>query len=61
MIQVEEAGREIADTLIAGKAPQAKRKQAIDLQAAILVALRKRNGATVIGEGAPARWHLAAN
>jgi hypothetical protein len=26
-----------------------------DLQAAILVALRKRNGATVIGEGAPAR------
>jgi hypothetical protein len=50
--------REIADTLIAGKAPQATRKQAIDLQAAILVALRKRNGATVVGEGAPARWRL---
>jgi hypothetical protein len=36
--------REIAATLIAGKAPQATRKQAIDLQAAILVALRERNG-----------------
>jgi hypothetical protein len=50
--------REIADTLIAGKAPQATRKQAIDLQAAILVALRKRNGVTVTGIGAPARWAL---
>ena len=50
--------RQIADTLIAGKAPQASRKQAIDLQAAILVALRKRNGVTVVGEGAPARWRL---
>ena len=55
--------REIADALIAGKAPQATRKQAKDLQAAILVALRKRNGGTVVGEGAPARWRLkdAAN
>jgi len=53
--------REIADALIADKAPQATRKQAIDLQAAILVALRKRNGAAVAGEGAPARWRLAAN
>jgi hypothetical protein len=52
--------REIAATLIAVKAPQASRKQAIDLQAAILVALRKRNGGTVVGEGAPARWRLAA-
>jgi hypothetical protein len=43
--------REIADTLIAGKAPQATPKQAIDLHAAILVALRKRNGATVVGVG----------
>jgi hypothetical protein len=50
--------RQIADALIAGKAPQATRKQAIDLQAAILVALRKRNGVTVVGEGAPARWRL---
>ena len=53
--------REIADALIAGKAPQATRKQAIDLQAAILGALRKRKGAAVVGEGAPARWRLAAN
>ena len=55
--------RQIADALIAGKAPQATRKQAIDLQAAILAALRKRNGGAVVGEGAPARWRLkeAAN
>jgi hypothetical protein len=50
--------REIAATLIAGKAPQATRKQAIDLQAAILVALRKRNGGTVVGDGVPAQWRL---
>jgi hypothetical protein len=50
--------REIAEALIADKAPQAARKQAIDLQAAILVALRKRNGRAVIGEGAPLRWLL---
>ena len=55
--------REIADALIADKAPQATRKQAIDLQTAILVALRKRNGGAVVGEGAPAGWRLkdAAN
>ncbi len=55
--------REIAQTLIAGKAAQATRKQALDLQAAILVALRKRNGGAVVGEGAPMRWRLkeAAN
>jgi hypothetical protein len=55
--------REIADALIAGKAPQATRKQAIDLQAAVLDALRKRDGTMVVGEGAPARWRLkeAAN
>jgi hypothetical protein len=35
------------------KVPQATRKQAIDLQAAILSALRKRNGGMVIGEGTP--------
>jgi len=51
--------REIADTLIAGKAPQATRKQAVDLQAAILAALRKRDGDMVTGAGAPARWRLA--
>jgi hypothetical protein len=55
--------REIAQALIADKAPQATRKQALDLQAAILVALRKRNGGAVVGAGAPARWQLkeAAN
>jgi hypothetical protein len=52
--------REIADALIAGKTPQATRKQAVDLQAAILAALRKRNGKTVAGAGAPARWSLMA-
>jgi hypothetical protein len=52
--------REIADALIADKAPQATRKQAVDLQAAILVALRKHNGAMVVGEGVPARWMLRA-
>ena len=50
--------REIADALVADKAPQATRKQAKDLQAAILAALRRRDGVTVIGEGAPARWRL---
>jgi hypothetical protein len=51
--------REIADVLIADKAPQATRKQAIDLQAAILAALRKRDSGAVVGEGSPARWKLA--
>jgi hypothetical protein len=51
--------REIADALLAEKAPQATRKQAIDLQAAVLAALRKRNGAAVIGEGSPTEWTLS--
>jgi hypothetical protein len=50
--------REIAEALIADKAPQATSKQAKDLQAAILAALRKRDGGTVVGEGSPARWRL---
>jgi hypothetical protein len=50
--------REIADALIAGKTPEATRKQAIDLQAAILAALRKRNGGSVIGDGSPEPWKL---
>jgi hypothetical protein len=55
--------RDIPDALIADKAPQASRKQSIDIQAAVLAALRKRDGETVVGEGAPARWQLkgAAN
>ena len=50
--------REIADALMADKAPLTTRNQAIDLQAAILSALRKRNGGMVVGKGAPARWKL---
>jgi hypothetical protein len=49
--EVPMTAREIAGALIADKAPQATRKQAIDLQAAILAALRKRNGKTVAGAG----------
>jgi hypothetical protein len=51
--------REIADALLADKAPEATRKQAIDLQAAILAALGKRDGQSVVSEGAPARWKLS--
>jgi hypothetical protein len=47
--------REIAESLIAGKAVPATQKQFKDLQAAVLAALRKRDGVTVFGEGAPAR------
>ena len=50
--------REIAEALMADKTPQATPKQARDLQAAILAALRKRDGKTVVGEGVPARWRL---
>jgi hypothetical protein len=48
--------REIAGALLADKAPQATWRQAIDLQAAILAALRKRDGAMVIDAGVPVRW-----
>ena len=43
--------REIADALVADKAPQATRKQFKDLQAAVLAALRKRDGAMVVSNG----------
>ena len=43
---------------MAGKSPEATRKQENNLQAAILAALRVPNGKTVIGEGMPARWKL---
>ena len=36
--------------------PEPTRKQAIRLQAVILAALRKRDGQSAVGEGAPARW-----
>jgi hypothetical protein len=45
-------------TLIADKAAPATRKQFMDLTAAIHTALRKRDGVTVVGEGAPAKWRL---
>jgi hypothetical protein len=57
--QAPMTARQIADTLLAGKKPEATRKQVIDVQAAILAALRKKNGESVVGEGAPARWALA--
>jgi hypothetical protein len=53
--------REISETLIVGKAALATRKQFKDLQAAILAALRKRDGGAVVGEGSHAKWRLVAN
>src|SRR6202035_522850 len=50
--------REIADAMLAGKTPEATRKQVATVQAAILAALRKRDGESVTGEGSPARWRL---
>src|ERR1700694_4087287 len=50
--------REIAETLIAGRAVPATRKQFKDMQAAVLAALRKRDGAIVVSDGAPAHWRL---
>jgi hypothetical protein len=50
--------REISDTLLAGKTPIATRRQEASLQAAILAALRKRSGKSVVGEGNPTKWRL---
>jgi hypothetical protein len=50
---------DICKALLAGKSPAATRKQENNLQAAILVALRKRNGGAVVGEGMPAKWRLS--
>ena len=50
--------REITDAVLEGKAPEPTRKQAMDVQAARLAALRKRDGKNVAGEGSPARWKL---
>ena len=49
---------DICQALLAGKTPEATRKQENNLQAPILAALRVRNGKSVIREGAPARWQL---
>lgn len=51
--------REITDALLIGKTPEATRKQVATVQAAVLAALRKRAGQSLVGEGAPARWRLA--
>jgi hypothetical protein len=51
------APREIAMALIADKAAPATRKQFMD--GGNPAALRKRDGVTVVGEGALARWRLA--
>lgn len=51
--------RQISDALLAGKTPVPSRKQEEALQAALLAALRVRNGKTVVGEGAPAKWRLS--
>jgi hypothetical protein len=49
---------DICKALLAGKRPEPTRKQENNLQAAILAALRKRNGGAVVGDGQPARWRL---
>jgi hypothetical protein len=49
---------DICKALLAGKTPAATGKQENNLQAAILAALRKRDGGAVVGEGSPARWRL---
>ena len=50
---------DLCKALLAGKSPAATGKQENNLQAAILAALRKRDGRTVVGEGSPARWQLS--
>jgi hypothetical protein len=50
--------REITAALTVGKVPAPTHKQATNIRAAILAALRKRNGKTVVGAGVPARWRL---
>jgi hypothetical protein len=54
---------DICKALLAGKMPEATRKQEDNLQSAILAALRARKGRAVIAEGFPQRWKLkeAAN
>jgi hypothetical protein len=56
--QAPMTAREIAEAMLAGKTPAATRKQVATVQAAVLAALRKRSGQSVVGEGAPAQWRL---
>jgi hypothetical protein len=53
--------REMMLALLDGKQPEATRKQELDLQQAILAAMRKRSGKGVrqTNEGTPALWELA--
>jgi hypothetical protein len=55
MAQAPMTAREIAEALIADKAAPATRKQFTDLQAAVLAALRRRQGEALVGEGVPVR------
>jgi hypothetical protein len=55
--------REMMLAILDGKEPTATRKQELDVQAAILAALRNHegNGVERIGETNPAKWGLASN
>ena len=44
--------------VLEGKTPVPTRQQAINVQAAILAALQKRDGEMVIGSGTPTKWTL---
>lgn len=49
---------DLCKALLSGRSPAATRAQENNMQAAILAALRKRNGIAVIGDGRPQRWRL---
>jgi hypothetical protein len=55
MAQAPMTAREIAEALKADKAAPATRKLFTDLQAAVLAALRRRQGEALVGEGVPVR------
>jgi hypothetical protein len=50
--------REISVALLFGKRPEARRHQAMVLQATILAAFRARNGVVVVGDGPRGKWRL---
>jgi hypothetical protein len=52
--------REMMLAILDGKEPQPSRKQELDVQAAILAALRNHQGKGVeaAGDGRPARWQI---
>lgn len=59
--QVPMTARELSDALLKGKTPPPTREQAINIQAAILAALRSHQGLGIerVGEAEPAKWRLA--